>query len=59
MMEVSMRARSIGSGDTLVRRLILISFLLLPWPVFAEDGAALPLSKIVLYSERNSTSAST
>ena len=45
-----MRARSIGSGDTLVRRLILISFLLLPWPVFAEDGAALPLSKIVLYS---------
>jgi hypothetical protein len=50
MMEVSMRARSIGSGDTLVRRLILISFLLLPWPVFAEDGAALPLSKIVLYS---------
>jgi hypothetical protein len=50
MMEVSMRARSISSGDTLVRRLILISFLLLPWPVFAEDGAALPLSKIVLYS---------
>jgi hypothetical protein len=49
-MEVSMRARSIGSGDTLVRRLILISFLLLPWPIFAEDGAALPLSKIVLYS---------
>ncbi len=45
-----MRARPIGSGDTLVRRLILISFLLLPWPVFAEDGAALPLSKIVLYS---------
>ena len=45
-----MRARSIGSGDTLVRRLILISFLLFPWPVFAEDGAALPLSKIVLYS---------
>ncbi|MEK6764224.1 MAG: DUF4139 domain-containing protein [Nitrospirota bacterium] len=45
-----MRARLIGSSDTLVRRLILISFLLLPWPVFAEDGAALPLSKIVLYS---------
>ena len=45
-----MRARSIGSGDTLVRRLILISFLLLPWPVFAEEEAALPLSKIVLYS---------
>jgi hypothetical protein len=50
MMEVSMRARSIGSGPALSRRLILISFLLLPWPVFAEDGAALPLSKIVLYS---------
>ena len=49
-MEVSMRPRSIRSGDTLVRQLILISFLLLPWPVFAEDGAALPLSKIVLYS---------
>ena len=49
-MEVSMPARSIGSGPALARRLILISFLLLPWPVFAEDGAALPLSKIVLYS---------
>jgi hypothetical protein len=50
MMEVSMSARSIRSGHTLVKQLILISFLLLPWPVLAEDGAALPLSKIVLYS---------
>lgn len=45
-----MPARSIGSGPALVRRLILISFLLLPWPVLAEQEAALPLSKIVLYS---------
>ena len=45
-----MRALSIRSGHALVRRLILISFLLLPWPVLAEEGAALPLSKIVLYS---------
>ena len=33
-----------------MRRLTLVSFLLLPWPVLAEEGAALPLSKIVLYS---------
>ena len=45
-----MRTRSIRSGHALVRRLILISFLLLPWPALAEEGAALPLSKIVLYS---------
>lgn len=45
-----MRALSIRSGHALVRQLILISFLLLPWPVLAEEGAALPLSKIVLYS---------
>ncbi|HEY6289020.1 MAG TPA: hypothetical protein VIW48_06215 [Nitrospiraceae bacterium] len=45
-----MRARSIRSGHALVRRLILVSFLLLPWPVMAEDEASLPLSKIVLYS---------
>ncbi|MFI5223844.1 MAG: hypothetical protein ACHQX3_06305, partial [Nitrospirales bacterium] len=45
-----MRALSIHSGHALVRRLILISFLLLPWPVLAEEGEALPLSKIVLYS---------
>ena len=49
-MEVSMRPRSISSGHTIVRRLILISFLLLPWPALAADGTALPLSKIVLYS---------
>ena len=45
-----MRALSIRSGHALVRRLILVSFLLFPWPVLAEEGAALPLSKIVLYS---------
>jgi hypothetical protein len=45
-----MCARSIRSGHALVRRLILVSFLLLPWPVMAEDEATLPLSKIVLYS---------
>ena len=45
-----MRARSIRSSHTLVRRLILVSFLLLPWSVMAEDEATLPLSKIVLYS---------
>ena len=45
-----MYARSIRSGHALVRRLILVSFLLFPWPVLAEEGEALPLSKIVLYS---------
>ncbi len=45
-----MRARLICSRHALVRRLILLSFLLLPWPVLAEEGAALPLSKIMLYS---------
>jgi len=45
-----MRARSIRSSHALVRRLILVSFLLLPWSVMAEDEATLPLSKIVLYS---------
>ena len=49
-MEVFMRVLSIRSGHTLVRRLILVSFLLLPWPVMAEDEPTLPLSKIVLYS---------
>jgi hypothetical protein len=33
-----------------VSRLILVSFLLLPWPVLAEEGTTLPLSKISLYS---------
>ncbi len=45
-----MYARSIRSGHALVRRLILVSFLLFPWPVLAEEGETLPLSKIVLYS---------
>ncbi len=42
--------RLIRSCHALVRRLILLSFLLLPWPVLAEEGTVLPLSKIVLYS---------
>ena len=45
-----MCALSIRSGHAFVRRLILVSCLLFPWPVMAEDGATLPLSKIVLYS---------
>ncbi len=45
-----MRARLIHSRHALVRRLILLTFLLLPWTVLAEEGAVLPLSKIVLYS---------
>jgi len=49
-MEASMRARSTCSGQTFLRRLILASFLLFPWPVLAEEGAALSLSKIMLYS---------
>jgi hypothetical protein len=50
MMEVVMYARLIHACHTPVRRLIVILFLLLPWPVLAEEGPALPLSKIVLYS---------
>ena len=45
-----MFARSIHSSRILVMRLILVSFLLFPWPVLADEGVALPLSKIVLYS---------
>ncbi|MDN5942623.1 MAG: hypothetical protein L0H94_12130 [Nitrospira sp.] len=45
-----MFARSIHSGHALVMRLILVSFLLSPWSVLADEGTALPLSKIVLYS---------
>ena len=45
-----MYTRSIRSGQVLVRRLILLSFLLFPWPVLAEEGAIVPLSKISLYS---------
>jgi hypothetical protein len=50
MMEVVMRARLILACHAPMRRLILISFLLFPLPVLAEEGPALPLSKIVLYS---------
>ena len=45
-----MNARSIRSAHALVWRLILVSFLLLPWPAMAEDEPTFPLSKIVLYS---------
>ena len=45
-----MCASSARFGHDFVRRLILVSFLLFPWPVLAEEGPALPLSKIVLYS---------
>ncbi len=45
-----MRTLSIRSVHALVRRLILVCFLLFPWPVLAEEGTTLPLSKIVLYS---------
>ena len=45
-----MYARSIRSSHAFVCRLILVSFLLAPWPVLAEEGATLPLSKISLYS---------
>jgi hypothetical protein len=37
-------------GRDLVGRLTLVLCLLFPWPVLAEEGPALPLSKIVLYS---------
>jgi len=42
--------RLIHSRHALVRRLTLLTFLLLPWTVLAEEGTVLPLSKIVLYS---------
>lgn len=45
-----MCASSARFSHELVRRLILVSFLLLPWPGLAEEMTALPLSKIVLYS---------
>ena len=41
-----MYAQSIRSSHALVRRVILASFLLFPWPVLAEEGATVPLSKI-------------
>ena len=45
-----MFARLLHSGHALARLLILVSFLLCPWTILAEEGTALPLSKIVLYS---------
>ena len=45
-----MLAQSIRSGHALVRRLIFVSFLLVPWSVLAEEGPSVPLSKISLYS---------
>ena len=45
-----MCASSARSGHDLVKRVILLSCLLFPWPVMAEEPALLPLSKIVLYS---------
>ncbi|NWF71479.1 MAG: hypothetical protein HXY51_00335, partial [Nitrospirae bacterium] len=45
-----MYAQSIRSGHVLMRRLILASFLLFPWPVLAEEGTTVSLSKISLYS---------
>ncbi len=45
-----MRAWSTRFGRILTSRLILFSFLLFPWPALADEGTALPLSKIVLYS---------
>ncbi|HKP00167.1 MAG TPA: hypothetical protein VJU02_00915 [Nitrospiraceae bacterium] len=45
-----MYARSIHTGHALIRRVILVAFLLSPWPVLAEEEAAVPLSKISLYS---------
>ncbi len=45
-----MCASSARFGHRFVRRLILASFLLLPWPALAEEASTLPLSKIVLYS---------
>ena len=45
-----MCASSARFGHSLVRRVILASFLLFPWPALAEESMVLPLSKIVLYS---------
>src|SRR5262245_61711607 len=49
-MEASMLAESIRSDHALLRRLIFVSFLLVPWSVLAEEGPTVPLSKILLYS---------
>ncbi len=45
-----MCAASARFSHEFVRRLILVSILLLPWPALGEDATTLPLSKIVLYS---------
>jgi len=45
-----MCALSLRARHRLMRRLILLSCVLFPWPVMAEEPAILPLSKIVLYS---------
>ena len=45
-----MFARSMHFGQALVKRMILLTLLLFPWPVLAEEGVTLPLSKIALYS---------
>ncbi len=45
-----MCASSARFSHDFVRRLILISSLLCPWPGLAQEAPALPLSKIVLYS---------
>ncbi len=45
-----MFARSLCSNHALMKQLVFVSLLLLPWPVLAEETATLPLSKIVLYS---------
>jgi hypothetical protein len=50
MMEASMHAWPTRSGRIFTSRLILALFLLIPWPALAEEGTALPLSKVVLYS---------
>jgi hypothetical protein len=49
-MEAPMCASSARSGHDIMRRLTIVLCLLLPWSVLAEEGPALPLSKIVLYS---------
>jgi len=45
-----MRPLSIRSDHALLRRFVLVLFLLFPWPALAEEEATLPLSKISLYS---------
>ena len=49
-MEAFMFALPLPVRHRLMRRLILLSCVLVSWPVMAEEPASLPLSKIVLYS---------